>query len=100
MNITVNDFNSITQLFYSIVIIGLFFSFFLFSIIRNISLSLIKRINQPQRIKTEEGFLYRSSNGLYLTKQRLNDIEFQNKLKKRNFWIKRHQHQIERLKNG
>ncbi|MFW2002607.1 hypothetical protein [Acinetobacter ursingii] len=97
-NITVDDLNSITQLFYSILIIGFIFSSIIFAVLRSIALSVIKRINFPHRIKTESGYLYRSLNGTYVAKQRADEIFIQRKMKKRQFWIKRHEYIISRLK--
>lgn len=99
MNLSPTDLNAITDLFISIVMIGLIFSFFLYSIIRKIVLSIIYKINFPYRIKTESGFLFRSHNGIYVTKQRLEDIDLERKKKKKQFWIKRFENQIQRLKN-
>lgn len=97
-NITVDDLNSITQLFYSILIMGCIFSFIIFAVLRSFAIALIKRINFPYRIKTEQGYLYRSLNGSYVSKQRADEIFIQRKMKKRQFWIKRHEYIISRLK--
>jgi len=98
-NITVEDLNSITQLFYAILIIGFVCSFFIFVIVRNLLLSIAKRINFPHRVKTENGYLYRSLNGTYVPKSRVDEILIQRKMKKRQFWIKRHEYIISRLKS-
>lgn len=97
--VTVNDLNAITQLAYSILTIGLIFSFFFYALLRNIALSIIKRINFPHRVKTEQGYLYRSLNGTYVTKHRADDIEIERKLKRKNRAIKYHEYVLKRLKS-
>ena len=97
--VTVNDLNAITQLAYSALIIGLILSFFLFTLLRNIALSIIKRINFPHRVKTEQGYLYRSFSGTYVTKQRADDIKIERKMKRKNHFIKYHEHVLKRLKS-
>lgn len=97
-HLTPADLNAINQLFIFIVVfacgIGLFFSSYLYRIYRKI----IRKINFPNRIKTEQGYLYRSLNGTYCSKQRCDEIAIQKKFKKIDFYIAFHTRILNRLK--
>lgn len=97
-HLTPSDLNAINQLFIFIVVfacgIGLFFSSYLYRIYRK----TIRKINFPNRIKTEQGYLYRSLNGTYCSKQRCEEIMIEKKFKRINFYIDYHTRILKRLK--
>lgn len=94
MNVTPSDLNAINELLFSSFIIGLFFAFIFFGLARLFIKRIISKINYPNRIKTEEGYLYRSLKGTYVSKQRKQDIEMENKLR----WIRIYELRLKRLK--
>ncbi len=77
-------------------IISLFFAFFIHSLYRKI----VRAINVPKRIKTETGYLYRAHNGLYVTKQRKEDLLIDFKLKNKQRYIRHHTYILERLESA
>jgi len=95
--LTLNDLNALHQLITFIAIfscgLGLFFSSILYRLYKKI----IRQINFPTRVKTEEGYLYRSIKGTYVSKERLEEILFENKLKRRKFYIAFHRSMLKRL---
>ena len=98
-HLTPSDLNAINQLFAFIVVfaccVGLFFASFIYGIYKKIS----RNINFPNRIKTEEGYLYRSLNGTYVSKQRCEEILIEKKFKKIDFYIAFHTRILKRLKS-
>lgn len=96
-SLSIQDHESLLQVLYMTMGLSFIASFLIYVLLRNIVLSIIKRINFPHRVKTEQGYLYRSLNGTYVTKSRADEIFIQRKMKKRQFWIKRHEYILERL---
>lgn len=98
-HLTPSDLNAINQLFISITLIscclGLFFASFIYSFYKKIE----RRINFPQRVKTEQGYLYRSQNGTYCSKKRCEEIFIEKKFKKIDFYIAFHTRILKRLKS-
>lgn len=98
-HLTPSDLNAINQLFTFIAVFacgtGLFFASFIYTIYKKIS----TKINFPHRIKTEEGYLYRSLNGTYCSKQRCEEILIEKKFKKIDFYIAFHTRILKRLKS-
>lgn len=97
-NLTVNDLNAITQLTVSIISISFFIGIFLVGYVYRFYKKFIRSINFPHRIKTENGYLYRSLHGTYVSKQRSEEIAIQRKFKRLNFYISFHTRILERLK--
>lgn len=97
-HLTLADLNAINNLFVFITVFacvtGLFFASFIYSIYKKI----LRNINFPQRVKTEEGYLYRSQNGTYVSKQRCEEIFIEKKFKKIDFYIAFHTRILKRLK--
>ena len=97
-HLTPSDLNAINQLFIFIAVfacgVGLFFASFTYRIYKRI----LRNINFPHRIKTEEGYLYRSLNGTYVSKQRCEEIMIEKKFKRINFYIDYHTRILKRLK--
>lgn len=98
MNLTLNDLNTIKELLFSAFLIGIYLAFIFFVIARGIINKIISRINFPHRIRTEDGYLYRSLNGTYVSQKRKKDIEFERKLKNKDRWIRRHEYALKRLR--
>lgn len=98
MNVTPHDLNAINELLSFTFIFGIFLAFMFFGLARIIINRIISRINFPHRIRTEDGYLYRSLKGTYVSEQRKKDIEFERKLKNKERWIRIHEHAIKRLK--
>lgn len=96
-HLTSSDLSAITSMFIDMSLIALIFSFMIVLMIQSIYRKIIRHINFPHRIKTEEGYLYRSVTGLYATKQRCEDILFQKKLKRRKSYIRFHRSMLKRL---
>lgn len=96
-HLTPADLSAITSMFINLSILAVFFSLFISFMIISIYRKIIRHINFPHRIKTEEGYLYRSVTGLYATKQRCEDILFEKKLKRRKFYIGFHRSMLKRL---
>lgn len=98
-HLTPADLNAINQLFIFIAVfacgVGLFFASFIYAIYKKI----LRKINFPYRIKTEEGYLYRSLNGTYVSKQRCEEILIEKKFKKIDFYIDFHTRILKRLKS-
>lgn len=96
--LTPTDLNAINHLFLFITFfacsVGLFFASFIYRIYKKIS----RNINFPNRIKTEEGYLYRSINGTYVSKQRCEEILIQKKFKRIDSYIAFHTRILNRLK--
>ncbi|TCB70202.1 hypothetical protein E0H89_16270 [Acinetobacter sp. ANC 3781] len=96
-HLTPADLSAITSMFINISVIAVIFSLMIVLMIQSIYRKIIRHINFPHRIKTEEGYLYRSVTGLYATKQRCEDILFEKKLKRRKFYIGFHRSMLKRL---
>ncbi|UYF72049.1 hypothetical protein [Acinetobacter ursingii] len=96
-SLSIQDHESLLQVVYMTMGLSFIASFFIYVLLRNTVLSIIKRINFPHRVKTEQGYIYRSLNGTYVTKLRADEIFIQRKMKKRQFWIKRHEYILKRL---
>lgn len=98
-HLTPADLNAINQLFIFIAVfacaIGLFLASYFYTFYKKIE----RRINFPQRVKTEEGYLYRSQNGTYVSKQRCEEIFIEKKFKKLDFYIAFHTRILKRLKS-
>lgn len=98
-HLTPSDLNAINQLFIFIAVFacvaGLFFASFFYRCYRKIT----RQINFPNRIKTEDGYLYRSQNGTYCSKQRCEEILIEKKFKKIDFYIDFHTRILKRLKS-
>lgn len=77
-------------------LIGIFISVFIYSLGRKI----LRAINVPNRIKTENGYLYRTHNGLYVTKERKKELLFDLKLKNKQRYIRYHTYILERLESA
>lgn len=100
MNVTLNDLNAINEFLFYTFIIGLLISFMFFSIARSIIKRIISKINFPYRIRTEQGYLYRSLNGTYVPIQRKKEIDFQRVLKRKEQRIRFHEYALKRLKES
>lgn len=98
MNVTPDDLNAIKELLFATFVFGIFLAFMFFGLARIIINKIISRINFPYRIRTEDGYLYRSIKGTYVSEQRKKDIEFEGKLKNKERWIRRHEYALKRLK--
>lgn len=98
MNVTPDDLNAIKELLFATFVFGIFLAFMFFGLARIIINKIISRINFPNRIKTEDGYLYRSENGTYVSKQRAEDIRFERKLKNKDRYIRMHEHALKRLR--
>lgn len=80
-----------------VVCIGLIFSFILYGIFDKAIRSIIRRINFPYKIRTESGYLYRSSTGVYASKERCFELDQVFKIKRKKKWIEHHKRIIARL---
>lgn len=96
-NLTVNDLNALTQLTISIIFISFFIGIFFVGYVYRFYKKIIRSINFPNRVKTENGYLYRSLNGTYVSKQRSEEIFIQRKFKRLNSSIAFHNRILTRL---
>lgn len=89
--------NALNELLNYVVIVGLFISFFLFAFIKDIADYFAKKFQCPHRIKVEGGYLYRSSTGVYASKERCFELDQEFKIKRKKKWIEHHKRIIARL---
>lgn len=99
-HLTPSDLVAIKDLFIFTFIFGLFLSFFIYHFLYGIYKKLVRSINYPDRIKTENGYLYRSIKGTYVSKQRAEEIFLQNKLKRKKYYIAFHTRMLQRLQSS
>lgn len=98
--LTVLEQSALIDMFWSIVALGLMLSFFLFWIFQSFFRFVFRKINFPQRVRTEHGYLYRTLTGLYVSKQRCLEIDTDLKLKRKDCAIKHHEYVLNRLKTS
>jgi hypothetical protein len=99
-HLTPSDLVAIKDLFIFTFIFGLSLSFFIYHFLYGIYKKLARSINYPDRIKTEDGYLYRSIKRTYVSKQRAEELFFQNKLKRRKSYIAFHTRMLQRLQSS
>lgn len=97
--LTPADLLAIQQLAEATIIVSIIISFFFASFIYSLYRKIVRAINVPKRIKTETGYLYRAHNGLYVTKQRKEDLLIDLKLKNKHRYIRHHTYILERLES-
>ena len=98
-SLSIQDHESLLHLIYMTMGLSFIASFVIYGFLNNIFKLAVNLINFPYRIKTEQGYLYRSLNGTYVSKQRVEDIKIERKLKRKNHFIKYHEHVLKRLKS-
>ena len=98
MNIKIYDLQSIYYIFWSTVILGFFVGLFLFRIIDTFILYVSRKIQKPDRIKSDSGYLYRDLNGVYTSKAIVIDRMIDKKRKRLKHWIAHHEYVLKRLK--
>lgn len=97
MIITGIEVEALTSLFLHSLLITSILGFFLGSILYSLYRILVRKINIPKRIKTKDGYLYRTNAGFYVKKELLDSLNAEFKHKHRQRWIAHHQRQIDLL---
>lgn len=97
MIVTGIEVEALTSLFLYSLLLTSIFGFFLGGILYFLYRILVRKINIPKRIKTKDGYLYRTNAGFYVKKELLDSLNAEFKYKHRQRWIAHHQRQIKLL---